>query len=568
MKQQLGSTSSSSFNDPQVVEQWFSPSAKIVRIQDFVYDVAEFSRKHPGGSVLSYFYGQDATEAFEAFHTRSTKPLKMLNSLPRIPLELFLRLRREREDCCSSPLPGPSPPEAEVATPPLSIIHDATSGDADTHHDFVGAKQSARTQKLLSEFRKFRAEIQQEGHFDPDYLHVVWRVVEVALLFVVHFYLLYLAGSRGSFWPVWGGGVVEQVDGASSSLWGWLYLWCALVVGGIAGGRAGWVQHEGGHGSLTGNLAIDKFLQQINISFGLICYNEKWNSMHNKHHAVPQKEGLDPDLDTLPLLATYEAILFRGRRRHMVAHTALWLKYQHYSFLLLTAVVNVFFWHFYLHPRDYLFRRFNLTTFALVLSRYIVHLWVTVPLFGWAGGIFTLMATMFVSGVYLFGNFSLNHTYMATLEQHINKNWLDQQLDYTINIHSHPVVNWWMGYLNCQIEHHLFPNMPQCKQPAIVDRTRAFCERNGIKYRSVGYFEAVGLMLGNLRNIANTVDTYKAFYRKDSPRASTRPSTAVAISSAAPKVPTPPPAPMPDGKERVVYTQHQPLAPESMRVGA
>eukprot|EP00922_Rhytidocystis_sp_ex-Travisia-forbesii_P037600 GHVS01056012.1.p1 GENE.GHVS01056012.1~~GHVS01056012.1.p1 ORF type:complete len:572 (+),score=33.54 GHVS01056012.1:293-2008(+) len=562
--------------DQQAADRWLSPSAQILRIRDFVYDVSEFSRKHPGGSVISYFFRQDATEAFDAFHTRSNKAVKILNSLPRIPLDLFLRLRKEKEESSPGLVAGtayqsPSPPPA--GAPPLAIAHKPTAGDYDTHIDFVGAKKSARTQKLLTEFRSFRSELHAEGSFDPDYAHVIWRVLEVALLFVVHYYLLYLAGSGGSLWPLgeWGR-FGDRPNGAENTrkiegvLWSWSYLMTGLVVGGIAGGRAGWVQHEGGHGSLTGNLTVDKLIQQVNISFGLICFNRKWNNMHNKHHAVPQKEELDPDLDTLPFLATYEQVLFRGRRRHMVKHMAGWLKYQHYSFLLLTAVLNVFFWHFYLHPREYLIRRFSLPTFALVLSRYVVHLSVTVPLFGWTGGFFTLMATMFVSGLYLFGNFSLNHTYMPTVEKHIHKNWLDQQLDHTINIKPHPIVNWWMGYLNCQIEHHLFPNMPQCKQPSIVDRTRAFCESNGIEYNMVGYFEALRLMLGNLRIIANAVDRYKPFYEKVVPVKHLRESAASASSSPINIITLS--AAGGDDKHISMVDQHRPLKSVSMRAGA
>uniref|UniRef100_A0A8D0KV32 Cytochrome b5 heme-binding domain-containing protein n=1 Tax=Strix occidentalis caurina TaxID=311401 RepID=A0A8D0KV32_STROC len=47
-----------------------------------VYDVSKFSRQHPGGSrVISHYAGQDATDAFVAFHNDKSLVKKYLKSL-------------------------------------------------------------------------------------------------------------------------------------------------------------------------------------------------------------------------------------------------------------------------------------------------------------------------------------------------------------------------------------------------------------------------------------------------------------------------------------------------------
>ncbi|NXG78033.1 FADS1 desaturase, partial [Baryphthengus martii] len=47
-----------------------------------VYDVSKFSKRHPGGSrVLSHYAGQDATDAFVAFHSDKSLVKKYLKSL-------------------------------------------------------------------------------------------------------------------------------------------------------------------------------------------------------------------------------------------------------------------------------------------------------------------------------------------------------------------------------------------------------------------------------------------------------------------------------------------------------
>jgi fatty acid desaturase len=60
-----------------------------------------------------------------------------------------------------------------------------------------------------------------------------------------------------------------------------------------------------------------------------------------------------------------------------------------------------------------------------------------------------------------------------------------------------------MGYLNFQIEHHMFPSMPQHKNPVAEPYVRAFCERwaRDLKYTEHSYKDAWRLMLSNLNEV-------------------------------------------------------------------
>jgi fatty acid desaturase len=60
-----------------------------------------------------------------------------------------------------------------------------------------------------------------------------------------------------------------------------------------------------------------------------------------------------------------------------------------------------------------------------------------------------------------------------------------------------------MGYLNFQIEHHLFPSMPQYKNAIAAPRVRAFCEKwsPDLKYIEHSYKNAWWLMLSNLNEV-------------------------------------------------------------------
>jgi len=55
-------------------------------IDGYSYDVTAFKKKHPGGSVISFYDNMDATDVFTAFHFRSERAKKWLETLPRRPV--------------------------------------------------------------------------------------------------------------------------------------------------------------------------------------------------------------------------------------------------------------------------------------------------------------------------------------------------------------------------------------------------------------------------------------------------------------------------------------------------
>jgi fatty acid desaturase len=85
--------------------------------------------------------------------------------------------------------------------------------------------------------------------------------------------------------------------------------------------------------------------------------------------------------------------------------------------------------------------------------------------------------------------------------------WVRYSAFHTMNVKPGPfgVVNWIMGYLNFQIEHHLFPCMPQFRQPQISARVKALFEKHGLKYDQRGYFEAFAVTFKNLHTVGYDV---------------------------------------------------------------
>ena len=140
---------------------------------------------------------------------------------------------------------------------------------------------------MLQDFARWRAELEKEGFFEPSRLHLAYRCLELCATFALGTFLMYIGRP----------------------------LLASVVYGAFFGARCGWVQHEGGHNSLTGSIWWDKRIQAATCGFGLSTSGDMWNQMHNKHHATPQKVRHDMDLDTTPAVAFFDTAVEDNRPR-------------------------------------------------------------------------------------------------------------------------------------------------------------------------------------------------------------------------------------------------------------
>jgi len=109
---------------------------------------------------------------------------------------------------------------------------------------------------------------------------------------------------------------------------------------------------------------------------------------------------------------------------------------------------------------------------------------------------------MWFTAVYIFLNFALSHTHLPVTSE--PRHWVEYSLLHTADIHGRTerMVDWWMCYLNYQIEHHLFPTMPQFRHRQVQPRVKALAKKHGIPHISIPYWEAVGVTLGNLAKVS------------------------------------------------------------------
>jgi fatty acid desaturase len=425
--------------------------SKFIRIDGNVYDVTNF--KHPGGNIINLVGNEDTTDRFNEYHFRSKKARSVLQSLPHVT-------------------------DDEHNTKLLS-------GDIEIPLDH---ELTHREKEMTNDYRDMRRTLINNGCFDADYMHVYFRLMEIMFYFGL-------------------GSVLASHNMYASML--------AFIVFKT---RCGWLQHEAGHNSLTGFPKIDRLIQTVTIGFGSGLSATFWNTMHYKHHAWPQRIKHDIDLDTTPFVALFKTA-FEDNTHGKIASkykNRWWLRFQAWLFVpVVNGILVHMFWTYYLHPKKVIQSGLNLyTTKWIELFSMLAHHTAVPFIFWYYGGYSIISAYLMVivcnmfTFMYMFGHFTLSHSTTGVTSESKSLLWFEYAIRHSVNISTKSAwISWIMGYLNFQIEHHLFPTMPQYKNAMAAPYVRAFCKKwnvpgdYDIQYKELTYFEAWKQMFTNLNEV-------------------------------------------------------------------
>jgi len=92
--------------------------------------------------------------------------------------------------------------------------------------------------------------------------------------------------------------------------------------------------------------------------------------------------------------------------------------------------------------------------------------------------------------------------------------WITLQLQGTQNVTTGLFADWFTGFLNYQIEHHLFPNMPRHSYPDITDRVRALCAKHDIPYHQTTIWNSFVEIVNKLDTVSYKYAETKQEYKK------------------------------------------------------
>ncbi len=249
------------------------------------------------------------------------------------------------------------------------------------------------------------------------------------------------------------------------------------------------VQHDANHGAFSKSRRVNHVVGLTLDMLGASSY--VWHAKHNiSHHTYTNVEGSDSDIDLGPLARLAPA---QPRRRlHRFQHYYLWVLY---GFLLPV-------WHFFHDFRCVATGRIARHRFPRPRGWSLVEMIAgKVLFFGYALAIpilfhpawkvFLFYAfTAVIIGVVLSVVFQLAHCVQeANFPSppppggRLASAWGVHQVQTTVDFaQGNRILSWYLGGLNFQIEHHLFPRICHVHYPVIAPIVRNVCADFDIRY--------------------------------------------------------------------------------------
>jgi fatty acid desaturase len=260
--------------------------------------------------------------------------------------------------------------------------------------------------------------------------------------------------------------------------------------------RTAFIGHDAGHAQITGNKATGRLIGLIHGNLLLGMSFSWWNHKHSRHHANPNHVDKDPDVAADVLVFTGEQAKVRtGFRRWLTRHQA-WLFFP----LTLLEGVALKIQGFRDLRRQAPAER---SVEAVLLVSHAVA-YATLLLTSMSPGKALAFAALHQAlfGLHLGLSFAPNHKGMEMPDAK-GETWghLRRQVLTSRNIRGGALTDWFLGGLNYQIEHHLFPSMPRPHLRFAQPLVRAHCRALGIPYAETGLVDSYRQALRHMHEV-------------------------------------------------------------------
>lgn len=283
-----------------------------------------------------------------------------------------------------------------------------------------------------------------------------------------------------------------------SSSWWQALLSSALMAAAIAGIGFN-IPHDAGHGSYSGNAAVNRGMAFVFDIMGASSYC--WHWKHNVlHHGWTNVPGVDDDINVGPLAR------LAPQQKHYGFH-----RLQQYYLWGLYGLTTLK-WQLVDDFKDIILGRIGPRQIPrpkgmeLVLFFVGKATWATIflviPLmFHSFGTVLTMyLVTNAILGVITSVVFQMAHTVEeadfvppppGAPEERIQNEWAAHQAETTVNFAPrNRFWTWYLGGLNYQIEHHLFPSVSHQHYPDIAPIVEQTCRAHNVGYYTHPSFRA------------------------------------------------------------------------------
>ena len=254
----------------------------------------------------------------------------------------------------------------------------------------------------------------------------------------------------------------------------WLIPWAAVLA--VVSVQIGFLGHDIAHRQVSRRARTATLLGLVHANLLSGLSYGWWVDKHNAHHAHPNDLETDPDVRAGVLIFDVSQALERRGLAATVTRYQAWLFFPMLTF----EAVNLYFAGIRTMVRPGF--RFRSTELLLIGLHTVAYLGLVVATMTWLQGLVFVAVHQGLRGLYLGVSFAPNHKGMPVLSTADEADPFLRQVLTSRNIRGGPVVDWALGGLNYQIEHHLFPSMPRANLPRAQVIVRSFCDRDGVPY--------------------------------------------------------------------------------------
>ncbi|TND08656.1 MAG: linoleoyl-CoA desaturase [Bacteroidetes bacterium] len=249
------------------------------------------------------------------------------------------------------------------------------------------------------------------------------------------------------------------------------------------------VMHDGAHGSFSQRKWVNEMMAYSLNLLGGCSY--LWKAKHNvNHHNFTNIEGHDDDIDIKPWIRTNTNQPRRWYHR-----------YQHIYWVVLygfTYLIWVFSKDFDKYFRGKIgetkIKKMNVKEHIVFWASKLVYGFVFIALPIWQVGfldtLFGYLLAAGMCGFVLAVVFQLAHVVEEASfpvpddkTNKVKEDWTVHQLATTANFSTRSkFISWFVGGLNFQVEHHLFPRISHVHYPAISKVVKDVCSQFNVRY--------------------------------------------------------------------------------------
>lgn len=248
------------------------------------------------------------------------------------------------------------------------------------------------------------------------------------------------------------------------------------------------IMHDACHGSFSTKGWVNEIFGLTNNFLGGNAF--LWKLKHNIiHHTYTNIDGVDDDINNMPFLRQCSTQPLKPMHRFQSAY--MFVLYGFTSlFMFFMDYIKYFSKKVYttpLKPMDFKEHLMFWVGKLFFIAFYIV---LPILLVGWKWWLVGFIISQFTLGLTLAIVFQLAHVVehaefdAAGVDPvKIENEWAIHQVKTTANFaFSNKLVTWFVGGLNYQIEHHLFPRISHIHYPAISKIVKETCEKFDLNY--------------------------------------------------------------------------------------